>query len=149
MTAKLKGLRILSLEDEPETIEGSLSYLELSGHAVTRVESIERAEEELRGRAFDLVIVDQRLPRGDRPDYEGGSSLILELKGGGLGELNQSAAFVFVTASQAWIQEDEVSALDGYMGIEVKGGDLSRHLEEKIVRLRDRGQANEPPEARS
>lgn len=135
MTDRHRGMRILSLEDEPQTLDGPLAVLEFDGHRVTRVENVEQAQACLRKDAFDLLIVDQRVPRDGRLQDEGGSALVYELKRGELGELNRRAAFLFVTGSRAWVGEEGVAALEGFMGIELKGGDLSRQLRERLSRL--------------
>lgn len=130
-----RGLRILSLEDEPRTLAGPLAVLEYEGHSVTRVENVESAQDQMRNKPFDFLIIDQRVPRAGRLQNEGGSTLVRELKRGDLGELNQNAAFVFVTGSRAWVAEAELASLKGYMGVELKGSDLSRRLRARIASL--------------
>jgi len=135
MTDSQRPVRILSVEDEPQTLDGPLAVLEFAGHTVTRVENVEQAHECLKTEKFDLLIVDQRVPRDGHLQYEGGSTLVYELKRGELGELNRGAAFLFVTGSRAWVGEDGMAALDGFMGIELKGGDLSVQLRERLAQL--------------
>jgi CheY-like chemotaxis protein len=123
------GLRILSVEDEPGTLEGPLSSLELDGHTVERAEDVETAEERLRSKQFDVVLVDQRLPHAGRIDYDGGSKLVARLKTGELGGINRETPFLFVTGSRAWIPDAAgVLNLTGYLGVIEKGSDLTPRL---------------------
>ncbi len=123
-------LTILSVEDEPETMAGTLSSLEYLGHRVRRVSDAEAARDRLVEQSFQLLILDQRL--GD--DDQGGSRLIFDLKHGLLGPRNADVEFVFVTGSRAWITEP-VEDLDGYLCIEEKGGDLTPRLRRHVERV--------------
>jgi CheY-like chemotaxis protein len=129
-------LRILSVEDEPETIAGNLDQLELDGHFVARVETIDEAEESLAGHEFNFLILDQRAPWHGRFDFNGGSTLVRRLKEGAYGERNRDVAFVFVVGSVDWVNEAEVSALEGFRRIERKGGPLTPILREHIEGVR-------------
>ena len=126
------GVSILSLEDEPKTVKGPLEYLELRGHAVKRAELPEQAREYLRTMSFDLLLLDQRLKVGGRELESGGTDLITELKDGVFGPLNKDIHFVFVTGSETWVEKDKVEDVPGYLGIEVKGGDLTRQLRDRV-----------------
>src|SRR6185437_11333518 len=112
-------LSILSLEDEPDAVDGSLEYLEMQGHSVERAEQLEPAREYLRTQSCDLIFLDERLKENDRELRNAGSGLIVELKAGNLGSLNIEVPFVFVTGNEIWVDR-KVLGLPGYKGIEVK-----------------------------
>ena len=119
-----RSLTIISLEDEPETIRGSLDSLEFDGHIITVKQDIAGARAFLQENDADLFLVDEHVAGVD----DGGSSLVVELKAGSLGSRNVDIPFGFVTGSRAWVDVREVARLRGYLGVEVKGGDLTRTL---------------------
>jgi CheY-like chemotaxis protein len=145
----VSGPRILSLEDQVETIDGTLTKLRRLGWAVVREFDFEGGETSLRGERFDLLLVDQRLPRGGQIDWGAGTDLMARLKSGGLGSANADTPFVFVTAVPEHVHklvvEENVAALPGYLGVEPKGGDLTP----RVTRIADQVLASESPLVKS
>jgi hypothetical protein len=137
-------LTIFSLEDEPDTIAGSLDSLEFAGHRIEQRPDLSSARKYLAEHDADLVLLDERVAGHD----DGGSTLIAELKGGNLGPRNVDVAFAFVTANSAWVDQDAMSRLPGYLGLRVKGADLTRALEEWIEDLRRLRRSPRPPPPR-
>jgi CheY-like chemotaxis protein len=117
-------LRILSLEDQGDTIAGTLDSLRIEGHDIVCEDDAESARERLEGEDFDVLILDQRLSG----DYQGGARVITELKQGLLGRRNVDVYFMFVTASREWVDQEAMGRLRGFLGIEVKGSDLTRRI---------------------
>ena len=57
-----RGLRLLVIEDDPETLQLMLEMLELMGHWATGVKSAELAMARYLDGAFDIVLTDVGLP---------------------------------------------------------------------------------------
>jgi CheY-like chemotaxis protein len=121
------ALRILSVEDEPDTLAGPLDSLDLAGHQIERAEDLITARQFLTDEPFDLLLVDQRLG-GSGELLEAGSRLVTWLKEGELGELNRKIEFLFVTGSDQWVDEDEMRALQGYEGLLIKVSPITQRL---------------------
>src|ERR1044072_8745299 len=125
------ALSILSLEDEPDAVDGSVEYLEMQGHSVERAERLEPARSYLRSHPYDLIFLDERLKEHDRELRNAGSTLIVELKAGDLGTLNIEVPFVFVTGNEVW-GDRKALGLPGYRGIKVKSGGLTKQLNNRV-----------------
>lgn len=135
----LDGLTICSLEDEPHTIKGSLDSLEFDGHRIEVCETLPTARQLLREQKVNLVLLDEHVSGDD----DAGTKLITELKSGDLGPRNVSAPFGFVTASRDWVDLEKVSSLQGYLGLEIKGSDLTRALKQWTNTLQEGADGSE------
>jgi hypothetical protein len=138
---------IFSLEDQPTTIAGSLDSLEFDGHRIAQRNDLAAARLYLGAHDVDLVLLDERVAGSDN----GGSTLIGELKRGALGSRNVGAPFAFVTGNIEWVDQRAMSRLPGFLGVTVKGGDLTRDLRQWIDELVERRQpagAVSPPAER-
>ncbi len=115
--------RVLSIEDDPDAVSGTLTSLELEGIRVERAPTVAEARALLEGRGFGLLIVDQQLEGDD----EAGTNLLRALHDGELGELNRSTPFIFVTGSREWVTAAavDVSEFTGYRDVIVKGKALT------------------------
>lgn len=123
------SLRVLSMEDQFETIEGPLDSLSFDGYTVEWSSDVNDAEERLRSASFNFLILDQRVEKpGGGIDFSAGSSLAIKLKSGELGNTNVHIPFVFVTGSDDWVEEGEMAKLPGYRGILVKASDVTTKL---------------------
>lgn len=138
------SLTIFSLEDEPQTIEGSLDSLKFEGYRIEQRGDLLGARQCLAELDVGLILVDEHVEGND----DGGSTLIAELKQGALGSRNVDVPFGFVTGSRAFVNEAVVSLLPGFLGIEVKGADLTLSIKRWIDSLAERGQEDVEPELR-
>jgi CheY-like chemotaxis protein len=59
---KAKGLRVLVVEDDPDTLAATLEMLQLLGHWATGVRSAESAKDRFHEKAFDVLLTDVGLP---------------------------------------------------------------------------------------
>jgi DNA-binding response OmpR family regulator len=57
-----KRLRVLVVEDDPETLGATVEMLQLLGHWATGVQSAEMAKDRFFENAFDVVMIDVGLP---------------------------------------------------------------------------------------
>jgi DNA-binding response OmpR family regulator len=130
-TAPSERIRLLSIDDELDTIRGNLDSLSLAGHEVLCEASVDAARRRLTSEDVDLLILDQRLDDDD----DGGTTIVIELKEGRLGKRNMNVPFVFVTGSSAWVDRRVVSDLPGFTDVLVKGGDLTRVLLKVIASI--------------
>ena len=128
---EVESLYICSIEDEPEAIAGSLSSLEFDGHRIKRCSDLHSAKRVLLEYDIDLILLDEHVDGDD----DAGTKLVAELKAGQLGTRNEHVPFGFVTGSRKWVSEKLVSGYPGYLGIEIKGGTLTRTLEEWVQRV--------------
>lgn len=124
------GIRILSVEDEPETVEGTMLQLEYFGHTVWRTATYDDAASMLAKRRFSLVIVDERLLDARDGHVASGSSLIAALRRGDFGPSNIDTPFVFLTAAAEWVLSSyhDVERLPTYLGVLEKGSDITPRL---------------------
>ena len=61
-------MRLLVVEDEPDLAQAVADHLAASGHAVDRAPTLEDAQAAARATAYDLILLDLRLPDGDGLD---------------------------------------------------------------------------------
>lgn len=127
-------MRVLWVDDEPDTVEGVRATLEFEGHEVVLVEHLDGATERLRGERFDVVIVDEILGNTLDPS-DLGSSLIEKLKAGHMGTLNAEIPFMFVTGNSSWVDLAAVEPLDGFLGVAHKAGELTGTIAELLGQL--------------
>jgi two-component system NtrC family sensor kinase len=66
-TAPIQGKRILVVDDEPEVAAVLSDMLSADGHEVETAENGAVALDKLRGRAYDLILCDLRMPELDGP----------------------------------------------------------------------------------
>jgi CheY-like chemotaxis protein len=126
--------RILWAEDEPDDIEGTPEYLCFIGHEVVNTVDFESTVEKLSSELFDLLVIDQRMPREGRKMDDAGARLVTSLAENAFGVLNADIPFVFVTASADWVLDCgiDVVSLPCFLGIEEKGDDLIGPLEDYL-----------------
>lgn len=58
-------VRILVIEDEPDLLEATVTYLQLEGFHVAGVASLGAADDWVRTNSFDILVLDLGLPDGD------------------------------------------------------------------------------------
>jgi CheY-like chemotaxis protein len=122
-----RGLSILWVDDEPDSVVGAQGVLEHDGHMVSLEPSVEVARQRLRDESFDLLIMDHRR-QGDSAE---GTRLVAEAKA--LTAANATTPFVFLTGYRGVSQEAE--SLSGYLGTYHKSSDIDAVLSELIERL--------------
>lgn len=119
--------RVLSVEDEPETIDGQLDMLEDGGCVVDRTNTRNIAEDRLRQRTYRVIVLDQRFGRNVINFHEG-TELIEDVKAGRFGAGNAAAYFVFITAYRDDVDEQRLRELPGFLGVLSKGSGVTRRL---------------------
>lgn len=126
-----RPLKVLWADDDPDDLVGERRHLSSRGHSVRVSEDFESTASLLLEEEFDVLILDQRMPKEGRETYDAGSSLVLQLRAGELGELNKGISFVFVTASPDWIDECRVPIRDlsECLGIAEKGDNIVDSLD--------------------
>lgn len=134
----LRPLRILSIEDDPQTVKGTVQALRNDGHIVRVATDAEHAQDSLKSFLYDLLLVDERLP-GDA-----GSTLVARLKSGYFGPENVHVAFVFITANPDWPPRRRLAKLEGYCDIKRKGSGLTPRVREVVQEVRCMAPASQP-----
>lgn len=131
---RLAARKILWVEDMPASARGHIAHFERAGHVVICATSYDAAADALMRDAFDLLVVDQQLPRGGRKLDDAGSRLVDALYRGDFGGLNSEIYFVFYTASEDWVTDSEidVTGFSGCLGIQEKGDDITGALDEHL-----------------
>ena len=131
LAAPAKPRKVLWADDFSKDIRGWHKYLRHRGHVVVHTPDFESTAAALENEEFDLLILDQHMPRGGRKDDEAGALLALRLKSGDFGGLNEEIPFLFVTASEVWVVECDIDVmgLPGFLDIEEKADDLSEKLD--------------------
>ncbi|HWA91113.1 MAG TPA: hypothetical protein VG889_13835 [Rhizomicrobium sp.] len=101
-TAAPQGPRVLAIEDDIGTIEGLTSELELSYARIAYTDTGSEGESRIKSEAFDLLIVDMRLPwvKSEAVDEMAGLRLLAKLQRGELGELNKETLCVLASAQE-------------------------------------------------
>jgi CheY-like chemotaxis protein len=131
---RVETFRVCSVEDNPDSVLGTLESLRIEGILIDTAESHQHAVEMLQTRKYNLVVIDQQL----WGDNEGGTRLIAALKRGEMGDLNTGTPFVFLTGSREWVTEaeDDVVGLPGWLDeIVLKGSALTPRILDVIRRL--------------
>jgi CheY-like chemotaxis protein len=114
---------VLAIDDDPETIEGLISELELDGLAVLSVGDIESAREALSTLKFGLVLVDLRMqmdPDGEVVD-DAGLALIRDLRKGELGSRNIDTPYIVASAQEFRIAKLEELGFEGELDLLRRG----------------------------
>lgn len=132
---------ILAIDDDQATVEGLISEWELKGYTVETVASTRGARSKLRTKPYRLLLVDMRMP-GPNGDFknDAGLDLMVKLRRGELGPLNQNTPYVIYSAQQFRIETlerklkptDISQSRQGRLGTLSKGDDI-RGLTEKVV----------------
>lgn len=114
--------RVLFVEDEPQNVRVTQARLQRSGHQTKFATNVSEAETLLRNERFDVLVVDIRLP--DKPegvlDFDGGLTLIKQLRGGVYGEENRATPFIILTGQKRSLDLGGVQRLGGCLGVEKK-----------------------------
>ena len=116
MAAAMSGLRVLVVDDEPDSRELITILLQASGAAVTSAESAAAALAELRGEAFDVLLADIGMARED------GLWLIRQVRGLPSAE-RQATPAVAVTAF-ASVRDRRAAIAAGFDGYVAKPVEL-------------------------
>lgn len=130
-------LRVLWADDDPSDLVGERRELEWRGHTVVSTVDFESTSNALTNESFDLLILDQQMPKGGRKADDAGSRLVMLLMQGEFGERNVGIPFLFITASAEWVLncKIDVTGLTECLGIEEKGDDLIGPLEECLAKI--------------
>jgi CheY-like chemotaxis protein len=93
---------LLVIEDDLGTVEGTLSELDLRGYTFETVISRARAEECLASHRYALILVDLKIPyrEDEEPDESGGLDLIMDLRAGRFGQLNQDKPYIIISTQE-------------------------------------------------
>jgi CheY-like chemotaxis protein len=135
--APSRRLRILWADDDLKYLQAEHHYLKAQGHVLACTTDFESTASRLASEKFDLLILDQQLPREGRKDIYAGTGLAEMLCAGELGDLNRNVHFLFWTASEAWVEDSgfDVQECLSCLGIEEKGGYLFDALGEYVDKV--------------
>lgn len=135
---------ILAIDDDEESVEGFISECDLLGYSVVMVQSVAAAARRLKKEKFRLLVVDLRMPITESGPVQdnGGVQLILKLREGAYGSLNQDVPYVMVSAQAFRLdrvearlsQQDLAGLLAGRLGKLMKIDDPRPTLK-KIVEV--------------
>lgn len=124
--------KLLVLDDLERTVLDVIAGLRYDGCTVDHVENTDAAAEALRIAAFDLIVVDQRLP-SDR--VRGGTSFMRALRSGAYGQLNVDTPFVLLTASSEAEDARIAESISGCLDTIQKGDDKVARIRFAIARV--------------
>lgn len=127
-------MKVLWLDDQPETVRGTEAALRFDGHEVTVVADSATALSLLRETSVDLLIVDEWLDSKGTPEYSG-SDLIADVRDGIAGAANVGTPFVVVTADHNWIDVVGLEGRAGYLGKVDKAAALTPTIQSLANRL--------------
>jgi DNA-binding response OmpR family regulator len=128
-------VKILWLDDQPETVRGTEAALRFDGHEVSVVADSATALSLLRETSVDLLIVDEWLDSKGTPEYSG-SELIADVRAGVAGAANVGTPFVVATADHNWVDVVGLEGRAGYLGKVDKSAALTptlRSLTERLI----------------
>lgn len=120
----VRPLRILSVDDRPRSVLGSIGSLRRDGHVIRSASTVSDACMALQALTFDFLMVDERL------EGPNGTHLVHVVKEGKVGSRNADLPFVFVTGNANMLDETELEGIQGYLGTYRKGGPLTPQLRE-------------------
>lgn len=117
--AEDKLFRVLVVEDEMITIRGTIRAVKHISSSVTHVTNINDARTKLVENAYELLIVDARIPdvEGGELITEGGVDLVNEIYNGELGVINSYAPFIILSAQDRSIQMESIENSSVCLGI--------------------------------
>lgn len=119
-TEELTKCKALLVEDDYDTVRGTIRGLERKLLHIDKVSSIEDAEKHLRESTYALLIIDVRIPKKEE-DYEvaveGGLDLIRDLKKGALGDLNNDQFYLILSAQDRSVKITEFEDDAKFLGV--------------------------------
>lgn len=102
MTREGEHFDVLSVEDQPDTMSGTLSELKVQHRSIRidLVKDVSSARERLRNNRYSVILIDLRLPdkEGGQIEMGNGVKLYEEIRRGKLGDRNIDAPCLLVTA---------------------------------------------------
>jgi CheY-like chemotaxis protein len=123
-----RQLVVLSVEDEKETISGTLEAIKVHGLVVRECQDLIVAERWLAEKYFDLALIDLRLPRGDDFLQDGGVTLIRRLSEGEAHSRNADIPCVLFTAYSHSVDVEGLGQYSCYAGLISKLGSPTESL---------------------
>lgn len=102
MTREGEHFDVLSVEDQPDTMSGTLSELRVQrrGISIDTVKDVSGARDRLKKNEYKVILIDLRLPdvEGGAVEMGNGVKLLEEIRHGKLGKRNVDAPCLLVTA---------------------------------------------------
>jgi CheY-like chemotaxis protein len=114
---ELRSHRVLSIEDEVDTISEVSGAIRDYGLVVVDADRLEVARERILEQEYDLLIVDSRMQDEGRLVARGGVTFLRDLKEHRLGAMNVDAPFVILTAYVHEVDQSLLVDLPGYRGL--------------------------------
>lgn len=116
------NLDTLIVEDEMETVRGTLHALKRKGLTFNNVLCTEDAISAIKEKHYRLLVVDVRLPfkHGDTSEDDAGIEFIKNLQKGEYGSLNQRTPFIVLTAQDSTIRIEEIDIYNACLGVFAK-----------------------------
>lgn len=111
--------RVLVLEDEINTIRGTLRAIKHISTNVTEVKNIVEAQNALINNRYELLIVDVRVPHngGNKLIAEGGIDLVNSIFEGKYGSHNKNTPFIILSAQDRSIRKESIKNSEACIGI--------------------------------
>jgi len=114
----VKTLSVLFVEDDIDTVCGTIAGLIRLGHKVDVSNDITDATKKLRYKNYDFVIVDINLKeRNDSELDTSGLDLINEIEGGRFDERNSETVYALYTNQRRSLNSKNVKQSDRYFGV--------------------------------
>jgi len=90
---------VLSIEDEADTVVGTIAELELLGFTVDKVKNLCEAREKLKNFSYRVFLVDLRLPEAPEldADVRSGVNIVQEIESGNYGDVNSGCFIMFLS----------------------------------------------------
>jgi CheY-like chemotaxis protein len=113
--------RVLAIEDALGTIKEIAGDLKDMDIEVDYAETVPVAEQLLKSRRYDILLVDVMIPGHDGNIVEsGGLDLLHRLRTGDFGETNSHAPFFILTGQKPALDEHALANIPGCLGVEKK-----------------------------
>ncbi|MGD1046742.1 MAG: hypothetical protein ABR936_15645 [Bacteroidota bacterium] len=113
------NLKILAIEDVPNSFLGPFGELQDQGYQIKIVGSIEEGISALTDNEFDIMLLDWRLPRkahNGHIDDKGGEAVIDSMLKGVCKEWNKKIPFIVITGQNPATNIEICKKLPGYIG---------------------------------
>lgn len=132
MSADVELHRVLSVEDEDDTVVAIVGALEDAGVEVVPARDIAEARKIVAATAFDLMLIDARMPDGTELRHSGGLDFVRAVKRHEYGSLNSATLFMVVTSYLHEIDQTELVDVPGFLGVVSKTSSTIEDIQDRL-----------------